>query len=67
MTPREVLSRLARETGERLAEVGVRPDDEAWIRSHAAALESLFRPGRLERGIRRWLSRLARTASRKVR
>jgi hypothetical protein len=64
MIPREVLSRLSRETGERLAEVGVRPGDRAWIREHAATLQSLFHAGQPEGGVRRWISRLARKAAR---
>lgn len=67
----ETLSRLAAETGAALGDLGVRADDERWIRAHAATLESLFearRPGRAA-----WLRpfgaiyRLARRAARTAR
>jgi hypothetical protein len=38
----EALARLAAETGAALGDLGVRPDDERWIRMHAGTLESLF-------------------------
>lgn len=69
----EVLSRLAAETGAALGDLGVRPEDDRWIRLHAETLESLFRvdaPGsRLAAWLGRfgWLYRLARTAARTAR
>jgi len=69
----EVLSRLAAETGAALGDLGVRPEDERWIRLHADTLESLFRvDARRLRGRGRfgWLGRLyrlARTAARTAR
>ena len=39
----QVLSLLAAETGAALGDLGVRPEDERWIRHHAETLESLFR------------------------
>lgn len=62
---REVLSRLASETGAALGELGVRPEDERWIRSHAETLDSLFEPRRARRG--GFLYRLARKAARTAR
>ncbi len=38
----EVVSRLAAETGAALGDLGVRPEDERWIRLHTETLESLF-------------------------
>lgn len=64
-SPQEALLRLARETGTWLGELGVRPEDDRWIRSHAETLESLVRPDR-SRG-RGWLYRLARRAARTAR
>jgi len=70
----EVLSRLAKETGAALGDLGVRPDDERWIRTHAGTLESLFEVQRS--GRRGWfgprgplapLYRLARRAARTAR
>ena len=37
----EVLRDLARESGEALAELGVRASDERWIREHARTIASL--------------------------
>ena len=67
----ESLSRLAAETGADLADLGVRADDERWIRIHAETLESLFEARRPGPG--RWLRpfgalyRLARRAARTAR
>jgi hypothetical protein len=56
--------RLARETGRHLGELGVRPEDDGWIRVQARTLASLGivarRPGALARSIQR----LARKAMR---
>ena len=65
---REVLARLAAETGAALGDLGVRPEDERWIRSHADTLDSLF-VARRPRGAG-WggfLYRLARKAARTAR
>jgi len=68
---REVLSRLASETGAALGELGVRPEDERWIRNHAETLDSLFEPrpsagwgrfGRLGFFLYRFARKAARTA-----
>jgi len=62
----EVLERLARESGRRLGELGVRPGDEFWIREHAAAIASLTEDvpskGRLAGLLRRWARRAVRAA-----
>jgi hypothetical protein len=63
---REILDRLAAETGRDLAELGVRPADRGWIRRHAESIASLAsvsraRPGLLER-LYRFARRAARTA-----
>jgi hypothetical protein len=66
----EVLSRLAAETGAALGDLGVRPEDERWIRLHAESLESLFRvDARRPLGGRGfgWLGRLYRLARRAAR
>jgi hypothetical protein len=60
----EVLSTLAAETGRALGELGVRPEDERWIRAHAETIASLVRARRTRRG---WLYRLARRAARTAR
>lgn len=60
----QALSRLARETGKILGELGVRPEDHRWIRLHAETIASLGRPGRVRRG---WFYRLARKAARTAR
>ena len=62
----EVLERLARESGRRLGELGVRPEDERWIREHAGTIVSLTQGGR-SRGrfaglLRRWARRALRAA-----
>jgi hypothetical protein len=62
--PREVLGRLAGETGGTLAELGVRPADRAWIGRHAGTLASLERVERPRRGWRGAVYRLARRAAR---
>ena len=61
----EALQRLAAETGRLLGELGVRPEDDRWIRLHAETIASLLRAGRpAGRG---WLYRLARRAARTAR
>ena len=61
----EALLRLAAETGRLLGELGVRPEDDRWIRLHAETIASLLRPSRpAGRG---WLYRLARRAARTAR
>ena len=62
----EILARLARESGRRLAELGVRPGDEKWIREHAATIASLATVGPPPRR-RGLLYRLARRAARTAR
>ncbi|MGH9398991.1 MAG: hypothetical protein ACRD00_01385 [Thermoanaerobaculia bacterium] len=67
MSPeREVFTRLSRETGALLGELGVRPEDERWLRSHAETIASLAgRPGlksRLRGYFARWARRAARAA-----
>lgn len=62
----EPLVRLARESGRVLGELGVRPDDTAWIREHAETIESLTRRTRRSR-LSVYLRRLARRAARKAR
>ena len=64
MIPREILWRLARETGGLLAELGVRPADRGWIDRHAETLANLERIERPRRGWRGALYRLARSAAR---
>lgn len=61
----ESLRSLAREGGRALADLGVRPEDEKWIREHADTIASLA-------GRRRWrlagfFYRLARRAARTAR
>lgn len=62
----EVLRRLARESGNLLAELGVQAGDLRWIRTHSETIASLAgrrrRPGFLD-----YLSRLARRAARTAR
>ena len=58
-------TRLARESGRTLAELGVRAEDARWIRKHAESIASLARHARPN-----WIgyfSRLARKAARKAR
>ena len=67
MTPlEEALSRLARESGRLLGELGVRPSDEEWIREHARTVASLGGGG-VPRRRRGFLYRLARRAARTAR
>jgi hypothetical protein len=62
----EVLLRLARESGELLGELGVRPEDSRWIREHAETIASLA--GRKRRASPfDYFVRLARKAARKAR
>ena len=63
----ELLRRLARETGRLLGELGVRQEDEKWIRAHAEAIASLARAGRRRNPVSRLLYRLARRAARMAR
>jgi hypothetical protein len=62
----ESLRSLARESGQMLGELGVRPEDETWIHEHAATIASLAarRPGRRLAG---FFYRLARRAARTAR
>jgi len=60
----EMLSLLAAETGRILGDLGVRPEDERWIRAHAETISSLARASRPRRG---WLYRFARRAARTAR
>jgi|KBSSwiStaDraftv2_1062776.scaffolds.fasta_scaffold835245_3 hypothetical protein len=62
----EVLRQLARDSAERLTELGVRAGDSRWIRTHAETIASLA--GRRRRiGFFDYLSRLARRAARTAR
>jgi hypothetical protein len=65
MIDREVLARLAEESGRLLGEVGVRPEDTRWIRAHAGTIASLAGEmpradlgDRVERALRLLLRRL---------
>jgi hypothetical protein len=62
----ESLRSLARESGRALGELGVRPEDETWIREQAATIASLAarRPRRRLAG---YFYRLARRAARTAR
>ena len=62
----DVLRRLARESGELLAELGVAPPDSHWIGEHAETIASLA-GRRRRRGLRDYLWRLARRAARTAR
>jgi hypothetical protein len=62
----DVLRRLARESGELLAELGVVPDDSRWLRRHAETIASLAGRGRRP-GLRDYFRRLARRAVRTAR
>jgi hypothetical protein len=64
MIEEEVLARLARESGHLLGELGVRPEDERWIRLHAQAMASLGTRARrkLPRIFYRWARKAARIA-----
>ena len=58
-------TRLARESGRTLAELGVRAEDARWIREHSESIASLARRPRPN-----WIgyfSRVARKAARKAR
>ena len=56
---REGLADLARESGRMLAELGVRPSDEKWIREHARTIASL-EEARPSGGLARLFRRLRR-------
>ena len=64
MVDEQVLARLARESGRLLGELGVRPEDEPWIRLHAQTIASLARRSRrkLPRVFYRWARKAARMA-----
>jgi hypothetical protein len=64
MIDREILARLARETGTHLAELGVRPEDRSWIEKHAESVTSLGRTSPAWGSLRRGVYRLARRAAR---
>ncbi|MGH9366756.1 MAG: hypothetical protein ACRD3M_03670 [Thermoanaerobaculia bacterium] len=67
MIDRETLSRLARETGALLGELGVRPSDRQWIRRHAGSVASLEAGGKRRRVLADLFYRLARRAARTAR
>ena len=62
----KVLERLARESGRRLGELGVGPEDAGWIRKHADTIASLTEGGpprgRFSGLLRRWARRAVRAA-----
>jgi hypothetical protein len=60
----DLLRRLARESGHRLAELGVRAEDGRWIRRHAETIASLEVAGPRRGRLAGWLYRLARKAAR---
>ena len=60
----EDLLRLARESGHRLADFGVRAEDARWIRRHAETIASLEVAGPRRGRLAGWLYRLARKAAR---
>ncbi len=60
------LLRLARESGRRLAELGVRAEDSRWIREHAETIASLAGRARRANPLD-YFVRLARRAARKAR
>lgn len=62
----EALLRLARESGRLLGELGVRAEDDRWIREHAETVASLTRRARGP-GLLGYLRRLALKAARKAR
>lgn len=62
----ETLRSLARESGRELADLGVRPQDEKWIREHADTIASLA-GRRRRRRIAGFFYRLARKAARTAR
>jgi hypothetical protein len=61
----ESLRSLAREGGRALADLGVRPEDEKWIREHADTIASLA--GVRRRRLAGFFYRLARRAARTAR
>ncbi len=63
---REVLERLARETGRLLGELGLSPDDTRWIEAHAEIIATLA-GAKLRRRVAEVLYRLARRAARAAR
>ncbi|PYQ68537.1 MAG: hypothetical protein DMF54_00225 [Acidobacteria bacterium] len=63
----DVWTRLARESGAVLAELGVRPEDSGWIREHAESIASLAGRARPKRRGYLSLFRFARKAARKAR
>jgi hypothetical protein len=62
----ESLLQLARESGRLLGELGVRAEDDGWIREHAETIASLTRRARGP-GLLGYLRRLALKAARKAR
>jgi hypothetical protein len=62
----ETLRSLARESGRELADLGVRPQDEEWIREHADTIASLA-GRRRRRRLAGFFYRLARRAARTAR
>jgi hypothetical protein len=62
----DVLERLARESGRLLGELGVRPEDENWIRIHAETIASLV-SRRRRKLLPRVFYRFARKAARMAR
>jgi hypothetical protein len=64
---REILARLARETGVLLSELGARSSDRAWIARHAETVASLGRISVPRRSVAKRLYRLARRAARTAR
>jgi len=68
MTPEDdPLDTIAAERGRRLGEIGVRPEDEKWIREEAETLASLAAPVRSRSAFSRFLYRWARKAARTAR
>ena len=65
--PPDPLTRLARESGRLLAELGVAAEDERWIRLHAESLAGLVAASPRETRGRRLLARLYRRAFRAAR
>lgn len=63
----KLLRRLAGESGRLLGELGVRPQDERWIRAQAQTITSLGSKERPRGPILRLLYRLARRAARTAR
>lgn len=67
MIAREVLTRLGRESGALLAQLGVRPSDRSWIDRHAETVASVGRIDPPRRGLADLLYRLTRRAARTAR